>query len=297
MSSTTSTSSAKQSLFRTYYQLTKPGIVHSNTLAAAAGYIFGAGDSFSISTLLALVVGVEAIIASACVYNNILDRRIDAAMKRTQNRALVNGTVSVRQATAYASILLLIGIGCLYFGTNLAALTVALVGHLAYSLLYTFTKRFTVHGTLIGTISGSTPPVIGYVAATGHVDIIALMLFLVMVAWQMPHFYSIALFRKDDYANAKIPVLSVMRGELATRQQIIAYVFLFIVSCIGLGVVAASLFTTLVLVLCGAYWLYLCLSPATPAGDIVAWSRRQFGWSLMVLLVFCGLLSLDQFFH
>lgn len=295
MSTTTNTVTASH--FRTYYQLAKPGIVHSNTLAAAAGYLFGAGSSFSLTTLIALIIGVEAVIASACVYNNILDRDIDAAMKRTKNRAIVNGNVSLRNALIYATLLLAVGSSSLLFGTNIEALMVALAGHVAYAIIYTYSKRRTVHGTLIGTISGSTPPVIGYVAATGQLDLVAVTLFLVMVAWQMPHFYSIALFRKDDYANAKIPVLSVVKGEGATRRQIIAYVWLFIIFCIALGFVGASLLTTLILVLCGMYWLYLCLLPPETKGGIINWSRQQFGWSLIVLLVFCGLLSVDQFFH
>ena len=292
-----STSSTSTNRLRAYYYLTKPGIVHGNTIAAAAGYLFGAGSSFSFITFFALVIGIGAVISSACVYNNILDRDIDAVMKRTQQRALVSGVISPLRAFIFATLLLGLGITVLLLGTNLTAMLFALGGHIAYALLYTYAKRVTVHGTLIGTISGSTPPVIGYVAATGQADMTALVLYLIMVTWQMPHFYAIALFRRDDYASAKVPVLSVVKGEQATRREIVFYVSLFIVFSALLGFTGASLFTTLVLILSGAYWLYICLLPPESRGGIIAWSRHQFGWSLTVLLVFCSVISLDQFFH
>lgn len=280
-----------------YYRLTKPGIVYGNALAAVAGYFFGAFGQPVWTTLLAMLIGICAVMASACVYNNVMDRDIDARMDRTKGRAVVTGAISSRHALLFATILLVIGTAVLALGTNLLTVIVALIGHVAYVILYGIAKRRTVHGTLVGTISGSTPPVIGYVAATGRFDLAALLLFLVLVMWQMPHFYAIAIFRRDDYDRAGIPVLSVVKGLDSTRRQIIAYVILFVVLCAMLGLYGGlSLFGTLVLILVSAYWLYLCLSPIS-TGQMNDWARRQFGWSLSVLLVFCIVLSVDSFIH
>ena len=282
---------------RAYYYLTKPGIVYGNALMAIAGYFFGAHGSPSVTVFFGMLLGVSAVMASACVYNNVIDRNIDLKMERTKKRAVPAGTVSPFHALIFANILLVIGILLLVFGANLLTALVAIGGHVAYVVLYGIAKRKTVHGTLVGTLSGSTPPVIGYVAATGQLDLVALLLFLVLVAWQMPHFYAIAILRRDDYASAGIPVLSVVKGIDATRKQIIAYVILFILATIALGVYGGvSLLGTLIVILAGFYWLYVCLQ-IVEQGEAVGWARKQFGWSLMLLLIMAATWSLDSFLH
>mgnify|MGYP003335080487 CR=1 FL=1 len=282
---------------RAYYYLTKPGIVYGNALMAIAGYFFGAHGSPSLGVFFAMLVGICAVMASACVYNNVIDRDIDLKMERTKKRAVPTGVIAPQNAILFASILLVVGVLLLSFGANMLTALVAISGHIAYVVLYGIAKRKTVHGTLVGTLSGSTPPVIGYVAATGRLDLVAFLLFLVLVAWQMPHFYAIAIFRRDDYASARIPVLSVVKGLTATRRQIIAYVIIFILACMALGVYGgASLLGTMVMLLAGLYWLYLCLMPVEN-GEVNRWARKQFGWSLMLLLVLCATWSLDSFLH
>lgn len=282
---------------RAYYYLTKPGIVYGNALMAIAGYFFGAQGSPSLMTFFAMLFGICAVMASACVYNNVIDRDIDLKMERTKKRAVPTGIISLPRALVFASILLIVGVSLLVFGANLLTALVAIGGHIAYVLLYGIAKRKTVHGTLVGTLSGSTPPVIGYTAATGSLDLTALLLFLILVAWQMSHFYAIAIFRRDDYASANIPVLPVVKGMEATRRQIIVYVVLFILACVALGAYGgASLLGTLIMVLAGGYWLYLCMQQPED-GEVNRWARKQFGWSLMLLLILCGVWSLDSFLH
>lgn len=282
---------------RAYYYLTKPGIIYGNALMAIAGYFFGAHGTPSLSTFASMLFGICAVMASACVYNNVIDRDIDSKMERTKKRAVPTGAIAPLNALIFANVLLVIGVLLLVFGANTLAALVAIGGHIAYVVLYGVAKRKTVHGTLVGTLSGSTPPVIGYVAATGRLDLTALLLFLVLVAWQMPHFYAIAIFRRDDYASAGIPVLTVVKGMDATRRQIIAYVTLFILSCLALGIFGGmSLLGTMIMVLAGSYWLYLCLQPVEE-GELNKWARRQFGWSLMLLLILSATWSLDNFLH
>lgn len=281
---------------RAYYRLTKPGIVYGNAITAIAGYFYGANGSPIIVTFFAMLIGISFVMASACVFNNILDRDIDKRMNRTRNRAVVSGEISVTNAILYGAALLVAGTLVLGVATNLLTLAIAVFGFIAYVGPYTYSKRTTVHSTLIGTISGSTPPVIGYAAATNQLDHIALLLFLILVMWQMAHFYAIAIFRRDEYAAAGLPILSVVKGVEATKQQIIWFIGGFIISCILLGLYGgASLLSTLTMILIGMYWVYLCFS--TVMDDGVRWARKQFGWSLIVLLVFSSALALDSFWH
>jgi len=280
------------SLVRSYYYLCKPGIVYGNALTAIAGYLFASGLSGSWVTFVSMLAGVMSVMAAACVFNNVIDRDIDSEMSRTKKRALVIGDIRASHALIFASTLLVAGTLLLAYGTNWITLAVALGGFVAYVGLYTYAKRVTVHSTLIGTLSGATPPVIGYTAATGSLDTTALLLFLLLVSWQMPHFYAISIFRRSDYMNANIPVLSVVKGVEATRRQIIAYAALFIPACISLGVFGGlSLLATLVITLAASYWFYLCLQPTN--SDYERWARRLFYCSLVTLLIVCFSLSLN----
>lgn len=282
---------------RQYYYLTKPGIVYGNAIAAMAGFFFASRFAVDWVTFFAMLFGISLVIASACVMNNIIDRDIDAIMKRTQRRSMPSGGIGIMHAWLYGGSLLITGALILGFGTNLLTLAVALFGHIAYVGAYTYSKRRTVHSTLIGTISGSTPPVIGYLAVTGQADIVALLLYLIMVAWQMPHFYAIAIFRRDEYAAAGLPILSVVRGNEAVRKQIVWYVTSFFVAIVLLySVGGTSLFWVLLMSMVALYWIYLCFDTSRN-DDLVKWAKSQFGWSLYVLIIFSVSLSLDNFFH
>lgn len=284
-------------VIRDYYTITKPGIVYGNTMVAVAGYFFGASGNPLLSILFALVIGIGSVIASACVFNNILDRSIDLKMSRTQDRALVAGRISVSNAALFASLLLITGFTILVLAVSALAAFIAIFGHIAYVVLYGFAKRHSVHGTLVGTISGSTPPVIGYVAATGNLDIAAVLLYLLLVFWQMPHFYAIALFRKHDYESAKIPVLPVVGGIDKTKHQMILYTILFLLACTALwGFGYTSILWLLIMLLGGGYWLYICIGKENVDSTDV-WARKQFRWSLVVILLLSFSLSLDGLWH
>lgn len=277
---------------RAYYLLSKPGIVYGNAFTAVGGFFFGAMGSPDLLHFALMLVGISLVMASACAFNNVMDRDIDAVMERTKKRPVPSGAIPAAHALTYATVVLVVGLTLLLLVNQLTAL-VAIIGHFAYVVLYGYAKRTTVHGTLVGTLSGSTPPVIGYVAATGVFDFNALLLFLIMVAWQMPHFYTIAIFRLKDYQTANIPVLPAVKGFAATRRQMIAYTVLFVVACMALWIFGdASLLWALIMLLAGIYWLYLCLLPPDEPNK---WAGKQFGWSLWLLVIMCAALTLDGF--
>lgn len=230
-----------------------------------------------------MLVGLALVIASACVFNNYIDRDIDQKMVRTKQRALVSGVISTKQAILYGLILGSLGLIVLVLFTNLLTALVGLIGFIAYVGVYGFWKRRSVHGTLIGSFSGAMPPVIGYCAYTNRLDIGALLLFLMLTFWQMPHFYGIALYRLADYTAADIPVLPAVKGVVTTKVHSLYYVLLFIVASSLLTVFGYAGYTYLAFaLLLGFTWLGIGIRDF----NVVSgnhWGRGIFRFSLVVI--------------
>lgn len=278
-----------------YYKLTKPGIVRGNAITAAGGFLLAAHGHPKLVPFLAMLVGLSLIIASGCVWNNYIDRNIDKKMKRTKDRALVTGNISVVAALTYGTVLGIIGTFLLFRYTNTLTTFTALFGFIAYVIIYGIGKRVSVHGTAVGSISGSIPPVVGYVAVTNQLDLGALLLFIVLVCWQMPHFYAIAIFRMKDYAKAGIPVLPLKKGIYATKVAMVLYIIAFIMASLSLTVFGITGLTYAVIMgLVGLWWLDRSIRGFdTMSND--TWARKVFGVSLVALLVFSVMISLDSF--
>ena len=283
-------------MLRNYYLLTKPGIIRGNIIAAIAGFFFAAHGSINIFLLTEMVFGLSLVIASGCVFNNYIDRKIDRKMARTNKRALAARTVPVKKALIFGTVLGILGVAVL-LSINVLTTVTASLGFFFYVVVYSVWKRKSEYGTLVGSISGAIPPVVGYVAVTNGLDLGALLLFAVLVVWQMPHFYSIAIYRRNDYKGAGIPVLPIMRGVKNAKIQILLYICAFII--------VTSLFTFLgyagyvyliTISLVSLVWLYIGIKGFNATDEIV-WAKKMFGFSLLNLLAFCIMLSLDSFFH
>ena len=241
-----------------------------------------------------MLVGLALIIASGCVWNNYIDRNIDKKMKRTKKRALVTAKIPVVNALVFGTILGIVGTYLLYRYTNTLTTLTAIFGFFAYVVIYGIGKRKTVHGTVIGSISGAVPPVVGYVAVTNQLDLGALLLFMVLVCWQMPHFYAIAIFRMKEYASAGIPVHPLKKGTYATKVEMVLYIIAFILASMALTLFGFTGYTyTVVMGLIGLFWLDRSVRGFNTDDDN-KWARRVFGFSLLVLLVFSLMISLDS---
>ncbi len=270
---------------RAYYYLTKPGIIYSNVIAAFAGFLLASRFNIELDLLFATLGGVAFIIASACVSNNYIDRGIDVHMQRTKKRATVSGKIPGNRVIVFAVVLGLIGFGLIYL-TNMLTFVLGIIAYIMYVVVYGYFKRTSVHGTLVGSVSGALPPVAGYTAVTGQIDAAAVILFLILTAWQMPHFYAIAMFRLKDYKAAGIPVLPVVKGMKAAKVQIIMYVILLAMVAPLLTVFGYTGITYAVIVVAVTIgWIvhayrYRLL-------DDVAWARKMFFYSLSTLLIIC----------
>lgn len=281
---------------RSYLQLIKPGITLSNTISGIAGFFLAASIvPFSSAAFIGAVGGIALIIASACVMNNVLDRDIDKRMKRTAKRDIASGVISVPKALFFGAVLGLIGFGLLVFLTNTVTVWLGVIAYVWYVAIYGYAKRTTAFSTLIGGVAGALPPMAGYTALTGTIDAGAIIVFLILFVWQMPHFYAIAMFRRDDYASAKLPVWSVKYGMKSTKLQILIFTILFAITSVLLSVFSYTgiVYAIGVLGLSG-YWLYKGISLYKNTDD-VKWARTMFGVSLLVLLSTCLLIAVGGY--
>jgi protoheme IX farnesyltransferase len=282
-------------MLKTYYMLTKPGIILGNLITTAAGFALASKGHFDIVLFLVTMLGLGFVIASAGVFNNYTDRSSDAKMQRTKNRPLVLGTISLNNTLYFASIMGIIGISVLYYYTNILTVFVAVIGFFVYLVLYAFTKYRSYYGTLVGSVAGAVPPVVGYCAVTDRFDTGAFLLFMIVVLWQMPHFFAIAIYRYDDYKKASIPVLPVARGILPTKIQMVAYIIAFILVACLLTVTGytGNLYLIVALIL-GCTWLALCVNGFTVQKQYdKKWARSMFVYSLVVIMGLCLTMSLD----
>jgi heme o synthase len=272
---------------KTYYLLTKPRIIMGNIITTAAGFALASRGSIDLWLFLATFVGLSLVIASACVFNNYIDRDSDKKMTRTQNRALVRGLITPRSALLFALFLGLFGVSLLALCTHLLAAAIALFGFLVYVTLYSFLKYYSTYATLIGSIAGAVPPVVGYCAVSHRLDAGAWLFFMMVVLWQMPHFFAIAIYRIEDYIAASIPVLPIKKGIYATKIHMLLYIIAFTIVSLSLTlfdytgylylIVAASL---------GLAWLGLCMKGFTCANNGI-WARKMFLFSLIVITALC----------
>jgi protoheme IX farnesyltransferase len=241
-----------------------------------------------------LCTGTTLTIASACVLNNYLDQDIDAKMSRTKKRAAWIETAGPRNVIIFAAIIGILGFILLALLTNWWVVGIEIVGYVDYVVLYgMWTKRTSWHGTVVGAISGAAPILAGYAGAAHTVDLGGLLVFLVIFVWQMPEFYSISIYRRDEYKAAGVPVISVKKGVRFATFHIFAYTVLFVAFSLLLGATGyTSIVYMVIMTLVGAYWLWLG-AKGFHANDSSAWARRMFKFSLTALLVFCALISID----
>jgi protoheme IX farnesyltransferase len=276
-----------------YYLLTKPGIILGNLITLAAGFLLASKGKIDLGLFLATLIGLAFIIASACVFNNFIDRPIDKKMQRTKTRPLVTGAISGKNAIVFAVILGIVGNVILYLYTNLLTVAVAGIGFFVYVVLYSLWKRHTIYGTAIGSIAGAIPPVVGYCAVSNRFDLGAVILFAILVLWQMPHFFSIALYHIDDYTAAQMPLLPIKRGALRTKIHMLIYILGFIAASVMLTLFHYMGYVYLAIVIAlGLTWLALCLKGFKSSNDQV-WGCQMFRLSLFIITIFSFVIPFD----
>jgi heme o synthase len=281
--------------WREYLSLTKPKVSLLIVFTAIVGMVLASPGMVPLPALLFGTLGIAMASGSAAALNHILDRRIDKQMARTRRRPLPTGTLRTSQALAFAGVL---GVGSmlvlwLSVGGLCALLTFgALIG---YAVIYTvWLKRATPQNIVIGGAAGAAPPVLGWVAVTHSVDAQALVLFMIILAWTPPHFWSLAIARREEYAKVGIPMLPVTHGIPYTRRQILLYtILLLLCTLIPVGIEMSGWIYLAAALVLDARFLYMAL--ALQRGDRPDLPIRTFRFSIVYLMALFGAFIVDHY--
>tara|TARA_B110000444_G_C18801824_1_gene577852 strand:+ start:220 stop:1077 length:858 start_codon:yes stop_codon:yes gene_type:complete len=214
---------------KAYIQLTKPSIIYLLVLTAATSMFLANGFEANIEEVLSGIFGIGLIAASSAAINQILDLKIDGKMKRTENRPLVQGSIPVMSAIIFAAILFIAGSFLLLTFNNFFSWALTVGTWIFYAFLYTRILKFAgPQNIVIGGLSGAMPPILGWVALTGSLAPLPLLLVLIIFVWTPPHFWALAIDRVEDYKQAGVPMMPVVMGIEYTKIQILLYAFLLL---------------------------------------------------------------------
>jgi protoheme IX farnesyltransferase len=225
-----SATASRRPVWRRYLELTKPKVVALITFTAIVGTLLASPGVPPLEPLIIGNLGIALAAACAATINHVLDARLDAQMARTRARPLPTGQLSERAAVTFAAVLGVSAMTLLAFLVNLLTAVLTFCSLIGYAVVYTvWLKRATSQNIVIGGAAGAAPPVLGWTAVTGSVDPNALLLFLIIFVWTPPHFWALAIARRDEYARAGIPMLPVTHGVEFTRLQVLLYTVLLVV--------------------------------------------------------------------
>lgn len=282
-------------VWRDYYVLTKPRVVQLLVFTAVVGMFLATPGLVSWDVLIFGSLGIGLAAASGAVVNHVLDQRIDAKMTRTRTRPLPTGRINERDAFVFALLLGVTGLTILALLINPLTAILTFISLIGYAVVYTvFLKRATPQNIVIGGAAGAAPPLLGWTAVTNEVSGFALLLFLIIFTWTPPHFWALAIARRDDYEKAGVPMLPVTHGIELTKSFILAYtILLIIVSVLPYLTGMSGVFYLLGAVLLGGGFLYYAVRLKLVKNDDVA--MTTFAYSITYLIALFGFLLVDHY--
>ncbi|HTL22328.1 MAG TPA: heme o synthase [Steroidobacteraceae bacterium] len=281
--------------WRRYLELTKPKVVALITFTAIVGTLLASPGLPPPGALLWGNIGIALAAACAATLNHVLDRRIDEQMARTRARPLPTGQLTERQALLFAAVLGVTAMAILAFLVNLLTASLTFLSLIGYAVVYTvWLKRATSQNIVIGGAAGAAPPVLGWSAVTDSIDPNALLLFLIIFVWTPPHFWALAIARRDDYARAGIPMLPVTHGVAYTRLQVLLYTVLLTVVTLMpyLTRMSGLLYLTAALVLNAGFLYYALVLKITARAEL---PMRVFHFSVTYLMWLFAALLVDHY--
>jgi protoheme IX farnesyltransferase len=275
-----------------FFALTKPRVVSLIVFTAVIGMFLGTPGMVALQPLLFGAVGIALVAGAAAATNCLLERKIDALMARTRARPLPTGRLNTTEAAAFAIALGAGGLAVLYTLVNPLTMWLALATFAGYAIVYTlFLKPHTPQNIVLGGAAGAMPPVLGWTAVTGEVSADALLLFLIIFVWTPPHFWSLALYRRNEYAKAGVPMLPVTHGMRYTQRQVLLYTLgLFAVSVLPFFTRMSGLFYLASALVLGAIFVAYAATLYRRYSDRLA--HATFRYSIVYLaLLFAALLA------
>jgi protoheme IX farnesyltransferase len=283
--------------WRDYYELTKPRVVMLIVFTAVVGMFLAVPGWPGAPAMLFGTIGIGMAASAAAVFNHVLDARIDIHMLRTRGRPLPEGRVSETSALAFASAICVLSMIILWLLVNPLTAVLTFGSLIGYAVVYTvFLKRATPQNIVIGGAAGAAPPVLGWTAVTGEISSSALLLFLIIFVWTPPHFWALAIARKDEYAKVGIPMLPVTHGEEYTRLHILLYTILLVVITVipYLTGMSGLIYLATALML-GAVFLNYAIRMMRDTDDLEL-PMRTFKFSITYLAVLFAALLVDHYF-
>ena len=283
------------SVFNQYLELTKPKVVALILFTALVGMFLAVPGWPPIDLMILGIIGIGFSSAAAAAVNHWADQKIDAIMLRTQHRPLPSGTLNDWKVLTFALVLTLIGMTILVLFVNTITAVLTFLSLIGYAFIYTFfLKRATPQNIVIGGAAGATPPVLGWAAVTGNITADSLLLFGIIFAWTPPHFWALAIYRKEDYAKAEIPMLPVTHGIEFTQLHILLYtIILVLVTILPYLTGMSGIIYLAGAVSLGGRFLWMTWRLKRTSNVLLAWQTFKFSiWYLMLLF---ALLLLDHY--
>ena len=280
---------------KNYYELCKPNVVLMMLITALVGSLLASKTLAPLSLIAFAMLGIALCASSAAGINQIIDRKTDANMNRTENRPIPQGEVSPVNASIFAFILGSLGAAILVIYVNTLTALLTLASLIGYAFVYTvYLKRATPQNIVIGGLAGAAPPLLGWTAVTNSIDPNSLLLVLIIFAWTPPHFWALAIHRKDDYAKENIPMLPVTHGVQFTKLQIILYtIILILVSLLPFVVMMSGILYFISALILGVIFLYYAVRLYFEEDNASAFPT--FVYSIYYIFLIFAALLIDHF--
>ncbi len=283
------------SIAHQYLELTKPRVVALIVFTAIIGMFLAVPGWPPLRQSVAGFIGIWLAAASAAAINHLIDQRIDRLMARTANRPLATRTLTSPQVLTFAVALGALSMTILIAFVNPLTAALTFASMIGYAIVYTaWLKRATPQNIVIGGVAGAAPPMLGWTAVTGHLHPYALLLVLIIFVWTPPHFWALAIFRRDDYSRAQVPMLPVTHGVTYTRWHVLYYTILLVVVTVLPYLTGMSgLFYLGGALVLGAGFLYYAIVLLNPPGEMFA--MKVFNYSIVYLMALFAFLLVDHY--
>ena len=282
-------------LLQQYYTLTKPRVVALIMFTAVVGMFLSTPGMVPLAILFLGTLGIGLAAAAGAAVNHVLDQRADVVMGRTQQRPLPTGQLNTIQALTFAVSLAVVSMVVLYTWVNSITAILTFASLIGYAVVYTvFLKHWTPQNIVIGGAAGASPPVLGWTAVTGEISADALLLFLIIFCWTPPHFWALALYRRQEYAEAGIPMLPVTHGDKFTRLHILLYTLLLAaISIMPFATKMSGLIYLIGAVILNVQFIGYAVRLYLNYDDALA--KRTFGFSIQYLAMLFALMLVDHY--
>jgi protoheme IX farnesyltransferase len=278
-----------------FWRLTKPRVVSLIVFTAVIGMLLAAPTPAPLSLLAAATIGIALVAGAAAAFNCLVEQKIDAVMARTRGRPTVIGTISAAQILLFSGAVGGLGLAILWHAVNPLTMWLTLGTFVGYAVIYTvILKPATPQNIVIGGASGAMPPLLGWAAVTGHVTYQPMLLFLIIFAWTPPHFWALALYRREEYARAGVPMLPVTHGEAYTRLHLLLYTLILVAATLlPFATGMAGWFYLGSVAVLDAVFVFYAVAIWRRYSDALA--KRTFAYSIFFLALLFAALMVDHF--